>query len=302
MGMISPTTNPAWTINDLLRWTTKYLTENGVHDSRLAAEVLLARAAECQRIDLYTRFDQILPSDQVGRFRDWVRRAASHEPIAYIVGEKEFYSLAFAVTCHVLIPRPESETLVETVLAHCKSAGKANPRILEIGTGSGCLAIAVLANAHCARCVATDISAAALALAAVNAERHGVVDRMELIEADGLDLPAEVLPKDGFDLLMSNPPYVPESEVDELDQCVKNYEPHLALSDHQDGLRFYRSFGQEGAGLLAPGGRVMVEIGAGMAPSVIAVMTQTGQLRHERTLKDTVVGLERVLVFGVLDR
>ncbi len=188
-----PDTNDTeWTIGRLLRWTADFLGQRGVEDARLASEVLLAHAAECRRIDLYTRFDEVLNGARLDQFRGWVKRAAAREPIAYLVGEKEFFSLTFRVTPAVLIPRPETETLVETVLDHCTKAGLTKPRLLDLGTGSGCIAIALLVQLEGATAVATDISPAAITLAKANAERHGVSDRFTAVEADRLGLPAEV--------------------------------------------------------------------------------------------------------------
>src|SRR3990172_8828927 len=151
-----------WSIGRLLSWTSDYFGRLQVVDARLASEVLLAHAAQCRRIDLYARFDSILEPERVECFRGWVRRASAHEPIAYLVGQKEFFSLSFKVTPDVLIPRAETETLVECVLDHCDKAGLAQPRLLDLGTGSGCLAIAALTHLPEATAVATDVSPAAL--------------------------------------------------------------------------------------------------------------------------------------------
>lgn len=292
---------PEWTIGSLLKWTSEYLSKHGVAEARLSAEVLLAHAAQCRRIDLYARFEKSLDERHLPRFRDWVRRAASHEPIGYLVEEKEFFSLPFRVTQDVLIPRPETEVLVECALDHCLKAGLDQPRLLDLGTGSGCIAIALLVQLPGAQAVATDISAAALEVARVNAERHHVSDRLRLIEADGLALPADVVPEDGFELLLSNPPYVSANAVTKLDACIRDYEPAVALSDGGDGLSFYRQIAREGTALIAPNGVVLVEIGDGQAAKVIDTMQEPGLLRHEQTRKDRVVGQERVLKFVAVD-
>ena len=154
-------------------------------EARLACEILLSRAIGCRRIDLYSRFEDEPSSEAMDRFRDWVKRAADHEPIAYLVGEKEFFSLAFTVTRDVLVPRPETETLVEWVLDDCRTSERASPHVLDVGTGSGCIAIAVLANLPEARPVGCDISSAAFKVATDNADRHGASELVKPGEAAG---------------------------------------------------------------------------------------------------------------------
>ena len=293
-----PATNRSeWTLGRLLSWTSEYLAGRKVEEARLASEVLLAHAAGCRRIDLYVRFDEVLPTDQLDRFRTSVRRAAAHEPIAYLIGEKEFFSLSMLVTPDVLIPRPETETLVECVIDHCREADLKEPLLIDLGTGSGCIAVAVLTQLEGARVVATDLSAAALAVAQKNAERHGVRERLTLAQADRLALPAETLPEGGFDVLMSNPPYVTPEAADCLGATVRAYEPRAALTDEVDGLSFFRAIAAEGPGLLGAGGCVVVEVGDEQAPAVLETMVAMGRLEHEATLKDRTVGHDRVLKF-----
>jgi len=287
-----------WTIGRLLSWTSDYFVRHQVIDARLSSEVLLAHAAACRRIDLYARFDAVLDTERVDRFRGWVRRASAHEPIAYLVGEKEFFSLSFKVTPDVLIPRAETETLVECVLDHCAKAGLSRLRLLDLGTGSGCLAIAALTHLPEATATASDVSPAALEVARFNADRHGVTARLTLVEADRLVLPKDAVPTGGFDVLMCNPPYIPASAMSRLDSAVRDYEPASALTDGQDGLSFYRIIAADGPALLAPDGMIFVEVGDGTAKAVIEVMTKTGTLEHRQTRKDRVIGQERVLAFA----
>lgn len=289
-----------WTIGRLLSWTSEYLARHEVDDARLATEVLLAHAAACRRIELYTRFDEALDEECLSRFREWVRRAAAHEPIAYLVEEKEFFSLPFRITRDVLIPRPETEELVETVIDHCVKAGLTQPQLLDLGTGSGCMAVAVLTQLEDAGAVATDVSPAALEIARCNARRHGVQDRLSLVEADRFALPADVIPDGGFDVVMSNPPYVRADEMDRLDASVRDYEPSLGLTDGADGLSFYRSIATDAPGLLAGGGVVIVEAGDGQAAAAIETIEAVGRLEHRGTRKDRVVGQERVLMFSIV--
>ncbi|MCH7808598.1 MAG: peptide chain release factor N(5)-glutamine methyltransferase [Planctomycetes bacterium] len=287
-----------WTIARLLSWTTTYFTREGIDDPRLSAEVLLAHSADCRRIDLYTRFDQTLGEAPTQKFRDLVKRAAGHEPIAYLVGEKEFFSLPLIVTPEVLIPRSETERLVECVIDHCHKRGLLQPRLWDLGTGSGCIAVALLVNLDEAQIVATDVSAAALEIARRNADRHGVSDRLSLVEADCLSLPPEHVPEGGFDVVMSNPPYVPGDEVAQLDANVRGYEPRAALTDEQDGLSFYRSIGGDASAFLKADGVVVVEVADGCAEQARQAIEAPRTLVHRQTLKDRVVGQERVLMFS----
>lgn len=302
-SMNAPTNTDAaeWTIGRLLNWTSDYLARHNVDEARLAAEVLLSHAADCRRIDLYARFDKVLSETRLGPFREWVRRAAAQEPIAYLVEQKEFFSLSFRVTRDVLIPRPETEVLVEYVLDHCREAQLPEAKLLDLGTGSGCVVVAVLTQLEGAHAVATDVSPAALEIATFNAERHGLLDRLTLVEADRLLLPDAVVPDGGFDVLMSNPPYVPVDTMESLHVTVRKYEPSVALTDGADGLSFYRSVANDGPGLLAADGTVIVEVGDGQAAAAIEAVQRTGKLVHRKTQKDRVTGQERVLMFSLVD-
>jgi release factor glutamine methyltransferase len=286
-----------WSIGRVVSWTTEYLARSAVAEPRLCAEILLAHACGERRIDLYTKFDQVLEPAALDRFRDWVRRAAAQEPIAYLVGEREFFSLPFVVTPAVLIPRPETETMVEVVIDHCFRGALNEPRILEIGTGSACIAVAIAKNVAGAHVVATDISIAALDVARQNVARHGLSDQVTLVQADRCAIPAETLPAGGFNLLVSNPPYVAEPAMNLLDRTVRDYEPTTALTDGADGLSFYRDIARNAEKLLASTGRVVVEIGDGLAEAVLKAVAEVGGLRHERTIRDRVVRKDRVLVF-----
>jgi len=299
MSNPTPTQEAAWTIGRLLTWTTDYLARNRVDEPRLCSEVLLAHACHCRRIDLYARFDQPIEPEALDNFRLLIKRAAAQEPIAYLVGEREFFSLPFVVTPAVLIPRPETETLVEVAIDHCSRAGLVEPRILEIGTGSGCIAVALAKNVAGATIVATDISSEAIGVARQNAQRHAVQDRVCLMEADRFALPAEIVANDGFDLLVSNPPYVALDGMAGLAPMVRDFEPRVALTDEGDGLSFYRDIAENAGRVLKPDGRIIVEVGDGQAELVLAEVEKIGALRHERTVRDRVVRRDRVLVFSL---
>ena len=174
---MAETTTQTWSIGQLLSWTRGFLSDKGVNQPRLAAELLLAAALGCRKIDLYTRFEQVPGLEQVGRFRELVREAAGNKPIAYLVGHKEFYSLDFLVTPDVLIPRPETELLVDQAVAIGEANGGKPLQVLDVGTGSGCVAIAIAKLLPTSRVVATDVSAAASSIAGRNAERNKVAER-----------------------------------------------------------------------------------------------------------------------------
>jgi release factor glutamine methyltransferase len=299
MSSQSEVNETSWTLGRLLSWTSDYLARRGVDDARLAGEILLAHSARCRRIDLYARFDEVLDEPRLSRFRELVRRAAAREPTAYLVEEKEFYSLPLKVTPDVLIPRPETETLVERVIDHCTEAGLPNPWLLDLGTGCGCIVVAALVQIPGAEAVATDVSPAALAVCRENAARHGVSRRLSVVEADRLALPDAVVPDRGFDILMCNPPYVAADMMDRLDVTVRSYEPSLALTDGEDGLSFYRSIASGAPDLLAAHGVVIVEVGDGQAPAVTEVMVASGSFTARGTWKDRVTGHDRVLMFSV---
>ena len=285
-----------WTIRRLLNWTRNWLGEKGVDQPRLSAELLLAHALGCQKIDLYMRFDEQPTAEQTARFRELVKEAATLKPVAYLIGGKEFYSLEFEVTPDVLIPRPETEALVSRAVELAKG-GRQPYRVLEMGTGSGCVAVAIAHYAPGAEVVATEISAAALAVATRNVKRHGVADRVSLVGADGLDLPPEVVPAGGFDLMVSNPPYVAESEWSRLDENVRRHEPRLALFAGQDGLRFHKMAAEGLAPLLSPRGVVLMEIGVGQETAVREVFARRGGWEHVGVHRDPADPHPRVMEF-----
>jgi len=286
-----------WTYGRVLRWTNEFLARRRLPEPRLAAEILLAYAAGCKRIELYTRFDRALDEQILAQFRLLIRRAAGHEPIAYLVGHREFLSLSFLVTPDVLIPRPETEELVEHAIGWLVRQRFDLPNILDLGTGSGCIAVSLLKNVSGARVAGSDWCPKALAVAMENARRHGVHERFTAVQADRLALPPESVPAGGFDLIVSNPPYVAASEVASLDPWIRDYEPKAALTDGEDGLSFYRMIEAEAPGLLSEGASVIVEVGAGRAERVIELLTESGKFDHESTVRDRIGGHERVVQF-----
>lgn len=256
-----------WTVRRVLDWTTGHLEQQQCETPRLDAEILLAHARGCKRIDLYTRFDEILTDEQRSRMRDLVRRRAQAEPVAYLVGHREFFSLDFLVTPDVFIPRPDTETLVMETLQRAKPIDA--PRILELGTGSGCIPITIAVNHKRARLTTVDLSPPALNVARKNAERHQVTDRITFLEGD---LFAPLAEQDRFDLIVSNPPYITDAERETLQADVKLHEPHTALFSGPDGLDHVRRLIIDTPRFLKPGGSLLMEIDSKQASTVVQLL------------------------------
>ncbi len=261
-----------------LRRATEFLAARGVGTARLDAEVLLASVLATDRIGVYLRFDQPLAPREVDAYRELVRRRAAGEPVAYLIGSREFWSIPLAVTPDVLIPRPETELLVERALAVVAVAGTEAPaaptprRILDLGTGSGALAIALARELPHALVTAVDVSPRAAAIAAANARRAGVADRVEVVVGSWT---AALDPATRFDVIVSNPPYVPTAELAALSAEVRA-EPVVALDGGDDGLAAYRALVPGAAAHLAPGGWLLVEVGVGQAEAVAAILVAAG--------------------------
>lgn len=278
-----------WTVARLLTWTREYFEQRGLESARLCAEILLADALGCQRIELYTRHEMAPDAAILQRYRGHVRAAADGTPIAYLIGYKEFFSLRFKVTDAVLIPRPETELLVEKV-TYLARGSEPIQRILDVGTGSGCIAIALATQLPEARIAASDLSPAALAIAAENAAAHGVADRIEFRAGDLL---APWQDDGPFDVLVSNPPYVATRDADDLPRSVREHEPHQALFAGDDGLDVVRPLIERAGSLLRPGGHLLVEIAYDQGPRTRALLEQAGWhevvgykdlARHERVV------------------
>jgi release factor glutamine methyltransferase len=273
-----------WTIGRLLQWTTEYLKKHGSDSARLDAEVLLAEALGCRRIDLYTRFDEVPAEDVRTAFRELVRKRAEGMPVAYLVGRREFFSLAFRVTPDVLIPRPETEFLVIALidLARARPPGE-EIAICDIGTGSGIIAITAAKHLPQARVTAVDVSSKALDVARRNASDHGVADRIQWIESDLFAaLPAERR----FDFVVSNPPYVAEGEQGLLSLEVRRYEPREALFAGPRGTEVIERLVPQAAERLKAGGHLLVEISPMIHDAARAIVEADARLRLEPTIKD----------------
>lgn len=313
-----------WTIGRLLSWTADYLKQHGSDTPRLDAEVLLAAARGCQRIQLYTAFDEVADDKTRATFRDWVRRRAEGMPVAYLVGYREFYSKRFRVTPDVLIPRPETELLVVRLLDLAKERQSGGPgasermgtgsehsskipgeatrrevpvpilshplTIADVGTGSGIIAVCAAKQLPAARVTAIDISPAALGVARANAADHGVADRIDFVAGDLLTTVSDRQ----FDVIVSNPPYVSSAEYAELPTTVRDFEPRQALLAGERGTEVIERLVAEAAERLASGGWLLIEISPMIEASAVELLTAQATLEPAPTIKD-LSGLPRIV-------
>ena len=280
-----------WTYAKLLSWTTEYLKKSGSDSPQLDGQILLAHAAACERIELFTSFDKVASEATRTTFRNLVKQRAEGAPVAYLVGSKEFYSLAFRVTPDVLVPRPETELLVVALLDRIKEQGEGDYVVADVGTGSGCIAIASAMHAPRCRFFAVDQSEAALSIAKENAETHGVADRVDLLHGDLL----EPLPRDvRLDFIVSNPPYVSDPEYAELATEVREHEPRAALVGGPTGTELIKRLLEQATVRLKQGGWLMIEISPMIEQQVNDLITATDALQQRPTIKD-LAGHARVI-------
>lgn len=270
-----------WTVGKLLTWTTDYLRRRASESPRLDAEVLLAKVLECQRVQLYTHFEDIVGEGPRALYRDLVRRRAEGAPVAYLVGRKEFYSLPLKVGPAVLIPRPDSEFVVVEFLSVAK--GIVGAKCVDVGTGSGCLALACAHEHPSAVFLAVDICPEALALARENARALGLEGRVDFRQGSLLEPVANEAP---FDVIVANPPYIPTDVIATLEPGVRDYEPHRALDGGPDGLRVVSALIAQAAERLRPGGHLILEIGSDQEEPVRALLRAQSVFEVAPTIRD----------------
>ena len=274
-----------WTTQKLLNWITEHFADKGIDSPRLSAELLLSHVLAMKRIELYTQFDKAVDKQQLDWLHELIERAGRNEPIAYLTGKTEFYSLQLNVTADCMIPRPETELLVERAIEFLrKRTGK--QFICDLCTGCGCIAIAIAKNFTDADIIATDISDAALNIAAKNVEKHQLGDRIRLLCGDLFDALVPQLDVDKFDLIVCNPPYVSAAEFEKLDKNVKDYEPKSALFAGEDGLKIYRRIIEKADRFLKPNTALMLEIGFAQGKAIKELLEQTGSFGEIRIEKD----------------
>ena len=276
---------PTWTVLSLLEWTTNFLREHGSSSPRLDAEVLLAHARGCQRIQLYMAFDQPASAELRDTFRNLIRQRANGAPVAYLVGMREFFSRSFKITSDVLIPRPETEFVLITLLELiAKQGGKeAEWQIADIGTGSGILAITAALELPKAHVVAVDKSRAALEIAQLNARSHGVEDRIKFVECDII---AEFPAMPPLDFVISNPPYVTTEEFENLPRDVRDFEPKMALVAGETGLDVIHPLVAAAGQKLKSGGYLLIEISPQLQQPVLEHLAETGHFEAGQMRRD----------------
>jgi len=299
-------TMESWTIQKLLNWITGYFTDKGIDSPRLSAELLLSHVLGLKRIELYTQFDKAPDKQQLHQVHDLVKRAGQNEPIAYLTGKTEFYSLELNITPDCMVPRPETELLVERAIEFLRTRAAENPAmqsilqeghipdaarsgtqfVCDLCTGSGCIAVAIAKNFPDASIIATDISSAALGIAASNIEKHNLKERITLLCGDLFDPLIPRLEVRKFDLIVCNPPYVSAPEFEALGSNVKDYEPKLALLAGTDGLDIYRRIIKDADRFLKPGAALMLEIGYAQGPAVRELLEQSGASHQIKIEKD----------------
>lgn len=282
-----------WTIQKLLDWMVKHFTEKKIDSPRLTAELLLSSVLSMQRIELYMHFDREVDKPRLDILRELVKRCVRHEPVQYLIGRTEFYSLSLKVAPACLIPRPETELLVERAVEFLR--GRTGTQyVCDLCTGCGCIAVAIAKNFADAKIIATDISDTALSIAAENISNQKLTDKIELLQGNLFEPVISQLDVKGFDLIVCNPPYVSHAEFEKLDAKVKNHEPKLALDGGADGLDIYRRIAAEIGNHLKNGGLLLLEIGYLQGGQVKTLLEETKifssiKIKKDLTANDRIV-------------
>jgi release factor glutamine methyltransferase len=282
-------TQRTWTIKEILNVTAQFLRDKQIESPRLCAEVLLSLQLRKTRVELYLSFDQPLRDSEVAQYRALVKRRLNREPLQYITGRQEFWSLEFVVNPSVLVPRPETEILIEEALRlkntnQLPEGSGDQMRILDLGTGCGAIAVSLAKEIEGAAFWATDISAEALAVARENAERHAVSGKITFCEGDlyqALEQPAPA-----FDMIISNPPYIASDAFDTLPEEVRTYEPRIALDGHEKGMYFIERIIADAENYLKPGGWLLMEMDPGQTDKALGLIGARGSLCRQERLMD----------------
>lgn len=281
--------NETWTIKKILDWTTDYFKKYNIEWPHLEAEILLSHALNIPRIQLYVQFERTLTVEELAQYKALILRRSKREPIAYITGHQPFMSLDLEVNSSVLIPRPETEKLVEIAIETAKTMEK--PLIADIGIGSGSIAVSLAKYLPQSEIIGTDSSQEAIGVAKRNAEKIGASDRCKFLAGDLFEPLSEY--KGKFDIVVSNPPYIKTSEIDKLQPEIK-FEPRGALDGGEDGLKYYGIIVKDAADHLKAGGYLILEAGFGQAGDIIQLITAAGKYGIPEIIKD-LSGLERII-------
>ncbi|HLG32830.1 MAG TPA: peptide chain release factor N(5)-glutamine methyltransferase [Ignavibacteriaceae bacterium] len=280
------------TILESIELSTEYLRKKGIESPRINAESLLASVLNCKRLDLYLAYDKPIIENELIVYRNFIKRRGNFEPLQYITGSVEFYGLNFKVNPSVLIPRPETELLVETILDTYKSND--NLKILDIGSGSGNIAISIAYHLPDSKIIATDISTESLQLAIENAKLNSVEERIQFLQHDILT--GSISNLNEFDIVVSNPPYVSEKDYISLQNEIIKFEPKIAVSDFDDGYKFYKAIASKSSQLLKKKGRLFFELSGGQRNVVEKIMTENNL--SDITVKKDYSNIERI-IYGV---
>lgn len=288
--------NKVWTIIELIKWTTDFLQKHNIETPRLESEILLSHALNTNRLQLYLDFEKPIPSSELVNFKELIKRRAKHEPLAYIIGKREFWSLDFKVTRDVLIPRPDTELLVEIAIKTIEEEREKRnnhgwiPQIVDLGTGCGNIAISLAKELKDCQIYACDQSEKALKIAKENAVNHSTEDIISFFEGDLLE-PLEQLK---VDFIVSNPPYIQATDIPLLPIEVCNYEPHLSLNGGKDGLHYYRELFNKVPGYLTQEGYLIMEIGFGQKEAINDLLKNQLAFQKPHFIKD-LAGIDRVV-------
>ncbi len=280
------------TVLEAIKLSTDYLQGRGIESPRINAELLLSEILNCKRLDLYLSFDKPLQQYEIDKYRDWLARRGKFEPLQYIIGKTEFYGLVFNINSTVLIPRQETEILVETILKECKANEKY--RVLDIGTGSGNIAVTLAKFLPNSEIVAVDNSEDTLKIAFQNAQMHNVNDRIQFKKLDITDMNCLNELDSTFDIVVSNPPYVSLDEFEKLQKEITDYEPVTAVSDQDDGFKFYRIISVFSLKLLIKYGKLFFELGKDQSEQVEKILGENN-FHNIKIIKDY-LNIDRVIV------
>lgn len=295
-------TDGPWTVERVLAWTRGFFERKQLDSPRLSAELIISHVLGVPRIHLYTDYQRPLDEPQLKTLREFVKRAGEEEPIAYLTGRAHFFNLELAVTRDVLIPRPDTETLVEQVMSLVKNTpGFETPRVLDLCTGSGAVAVAIAYHVKTAQVIASDLSEAALSVAKRNVEKHQLADRVTLLQGDLYGALETHVDKNPFDVIVANPPYIASRVIETLPRSVRDYEPRLALDGGPDGLEPHRRILAGCSERLRAGGRVFLEIAFDQHDAALALANDYPDLQAPRVLRDY-AGNPRVLTLTRSER